>query len=132
MAIPHSSKSRRSSSAKAEMDPALLTVESTRVALQEKQWTATALVETLHTRIEKDDTHAWLTYPPERALVQAAAIDKLADKGGALPPLAGVPNGIKDVILTRGLRTTASSKVLQHFFPPYDAPAVARLEAAGP
>jgi aspartyl-tRNA(Asn)/glutamyl-tRNA(Gln) amidotransferase subunit A len=113
------------------MDPALLTIESTRVALQEKQFTATSLVETLHTRIEKDDTHAWLTYPPERALVQAAAIDKLADKGDPLPPLAGVPIGVKDVILTRGLRTTAGSKVLQHFFPPYDATAVARLEAAG-
>jgi len=113
------------------MDPTLLTVESTRVALQEKQWTATALIETLHARIEKDDTHAWLTYPPERALAQAGAIDRLADKGDPLPPLAGVPVGIKDVISTRGLRTTAGSKMLQHYFPPYDATAVARLEAAG-
>ncbi|MBI2678895.1 MAG: Asp-tRNA(Asn)/Glu-tRNA(Gln) amidotransferase subunit GatA [Candidatus Koribacter versatilis] len=113
------------------MDPTVLTVESTRVAIQEKQFSATALVEALHARIERDDTHAWLTHPPERALAQAAAIDKLADKGGPLPPLAGVPIGIKDVILTRGLRTTAGSKVLQHFFPPYDATAVARLEAAG-
>jgi len=113
------------------MDPTVLTVESTRVALEEKQWTATALIEALHARIEKDDTHAWLTYPPERALAQAAVIDRLADKGDALPPLAGVPIGIKDVISTRGLRTTAGSKMLQHYFPPYDATAVARLEAAG-
>src|SRR5438270_11718055 len=134
MAGQHSSKCRRSSSDELmmlTMDPALLTIESTRIALQEKQFTATSLVESLHGRIEKDDTHAWLTYPPERALAQAAAIDKLADKGDALPPLAGAPIGIKDVILTRGLRTTAASKVLQHFFPPYDATAVARLEAAG-
>src|SRR3954463_15600432 len=113
------------------METNLLTVESTRVAIQQKQFSATALVEALLAKIEKDDTHAWLVFPPERALAQAAAIDRLADKGDALPPLAGVPIGIKDVISTRGMRTTAGSKMLEHYFPPYDASAVARLEAAG-
>src|SRR3954466_8637984 len=113
------------------METNLLTIESTRVALQQKQFSATALVQALLQHIEKDDTHAWLIFPPERALAQAAAIDRLADKGDAPPPLAGVPIGIKDVISTRGMRTTAGSKMLQHYFPPYDATAVARLEAAG-
>src|SRR4051812_11426333 len=113
------------------METRLLTIESTRVAIQEKQFSATALVEALLQQIERDDTHAWLIFPPERALAQAAAVDRLADKGDALPPLAGVPIGIKDVISTRGMRTTAGSKMLQHYFPPYDATAVARLEAAG-
>ena len=48
-----------------------------------------------------------------------------------LPPLAGVPIGIKDVMVTKGIRTTAGSKILDNFIPPYDCTAVARLEAAG-
>jgi len=48
-----------------------------------------------------------------------------------LPPLGGVPVGIKDVLCTRGLRTTAGSKILGNFVPPYDCTAVARMEAAG-
>ena len=46
-------------------------------------------------------------------------------------PLAGVPVAFKDNLCTRGVRTTASSRILEHFVPPYDATAVARLEAAG-
>ncbi|MGH9600931.1 MAG: Asp-tRNA(Asn)/Glu-tRNA(Gln) amidotransferase subunit GatA, partial [Terriglobales bacterium] len=72
-----------------------------------------------------------LTLCRERALAQAERVDRMAKRGQPLPPLAGVPVAIKDVILTRGVRSTAGSKVLQHFFPPYDATAVARLEAAG-
>ena len=63
--------------------------------------------------------------------MQAAYIDALADKGDALPALAGVPIAIKDVFATRGVRTTAGSKVLANFIAPYDATAVQRLEGAG-
>jgi aspartyl-tRNA(Asn)/glutamyl-tRNA(Gln) amidotransferase subunit A len=52
-------------------------------------------------------------------------------EGKPLPPLAGVPIAIKDVMVTRGVRTTAGSKILENFVPPYDCTAVARLEAAG-
>ncbi|HEX3585767.1 MAG TPA: Asp-tRNA(Asn)/Glu-tRNA(Gln) amidotransferase subunit GatA, partial [Candidatus Angelobacter sp.] len=52
-------------------------------------------------------------------------------KGDPLPPLAGVPIGIKDVMVTKGIRTTAGSKILDNFIPPYDCTAVARLESAG-
>ena len=48
-----------------------------------------------------------------------------------LPPLGGVPVGIKDVMSTRGVRTTAGSKILDKYIPPYDCTAVARMEAAG-
>jgi aspartyl-tRNA(Asn)/glutamyl-tRNA(Gln) amidotransferase subunit A len=55
----------------------------------------------------------------------------MAAEGKPLPPLAGVPVGIKDVMSTRGVRTTAGSKSLEHYIPPYDCTAVARMEAAG-
>src|SRR5437588_9015044 len=58
-------------------------------------------------------------------------MDRMAAEGKPLPPLGGVPVGIKDVMVTRGLRTTAGSKVLKNFVPPYDCTAVAHLEAAG-
>src|SRR5437867_13364566 len=51
--------------------------------------------------------------------------------GDPLPPLAGVPVGIKDVMVTRGVRSTAGSKILGNYIPPYDCTAVARMEAAG-
>ena len=55
----------------------------------------------------------------------------MAAEGKTLPPLGGVPVGIKDVMSTRGLRTTAGSKILEKYIPPYDCTAVARMEGAG-
>ena len=55
----------------------------------------------------------------------------MAAEGKTLPALGGVPVGIKDVISTRGVRTTAGSKILENYIPPYDGTAVARMEAAG-
>lgn len=111
----------------------LLTVESTRTAIQEQQITATALAEAFLKRIESEDAKigAYLSTCRERALAKAAEIDNLARRGAPLPPLGGVPVAIKDVLLTQGLRTTAGSKILQNFIAPYDCTAVARLEQAG-
>ena len=67
----------------------------------------------------------------ERALARAAAVDRARAAGTPLGPLAGVPLAVKDNICTRGMRTTASSKILAHYVPPYDATVVQRLEAAG-
>jgi len=117
----------------AEMDLNSLTVESTRTAIQERSITATALAEAFLEKIEREDeaVGAYLLTCHERALAQAAAIDARAQRGDPLPPLGGVPVAIKDVLLTQGLRTTAGSKILQHFIAPTDATAVARLEQAG-
>ena len=84
-------------------------------------------------RIEKLNPrlNVFLSLTKERAFEQAARIDAMAAKGDPLPPLAGVPVGIKDVLVTQGAPSTAGSKILQGYRPPYDCTAVARLEAAG-
>jgi aspartyl-tRNA(Asn)/glutamyl-tRNA(Gln) amidotransferase subunit A len=75
--------------------------------------------------------NVYLSLTKERALEQAARVDALAAKGDPLPVLAGVPVGIKDVLVMKGAPATAGSKILQGYCPPYDATAVLKLEAAG-
>jgi aspartyl-tRNA(Asn)/glutamyl-tRNA(Gln) amidotransferase subunit A len=110
-----------------------LTIDAARSAVAERRTTATALAEAHYARIEKEDPAigAYLTLCKERALAQAERIDRLAAEGKSLPALAGVPVGIKDVMVTEGVRTTAGSKILKNYVPPYDCTAVARMEAAG-
>jgi aspartyl-tRNA(Asn)/glutamyl-tRNA(Gln) amidotransferase subunit A len=74
---------------------------------------------------------AFLKVTPERARAQAAAADERAARGRRLGPLDGVPLAVKDLFLTRGIETTAASRILEGFVPPYDAAVVERLEAAG-
>jgi len=115
------------------MHLASLTIDAARSAIRERKTTAIALAEAHYAKIQSDDAQigAYLTISKERALAKAAEIDALAEKGGALPPLAGVPVGIKDVMVTCGVRTTAGSKILDNYIPPYDCTAVKRLETAG-
>ncbi|MGD0628610.1 MAG: Asp-tRNA(Asn)/Glu-tRNA(Gln) amidotransferase subunit GatA [Terracidiphilus sp.] len=84
-------------------------------------------------RIARVNPHlnVYLSLTKERALAQAELIDAMAAKGDPLPPLAGVPVAIKDVMVMQGAAATAGSKILKGYHPPYDATAVARLEAAG-
>jgi aspartyl-tRNA(Asn)/glutamyl-tRNA(Gln) amidotransferase subunit A len=83
-------------------------------------------------RIEAVDgsLNAFNTVSADRALSRAAEIDRRRGDF-ASAPLAGVPIALKDNICTRGIRTTASSRILETFVPPYDATVVERLHAAG-
>jgi len=110
-----------------------LTIDSVRSAIADSKTSAIALAEAFYAKIESDDPKigAFLILSKERALAKAAQIDDLAQKGKDLPPLAGVPVAIKDVMVTKDVRTTAGSKILGNYVPPYDCTAVARLEAAG-
>jgi aspartyl-tRNA(Asn)/glutamyl-tRNA(Gln) amidotransferase subunit A len=110
-----------------------ITIDAARSAVAQQQTTALALAEAHYAHIKQRDGEigAFLTLCRDRALAQADRIDRMAAEGKPLPPLAGVPVAIKDVMSTRGVRTTAGSKMLDKYIPPYDCTAVARLEAAG-
>ncbi len=110
-----------------------LTLAEARSAVVEGRVSAVALAEQHLERIAAVDgeIHSFLKVTRERALVQAEKVDAAVRAGEALGRLAGVPVGIKDVLTTRGVETTAGSKILSGYHPPYDATAVARLEAAG-
>ncbi len=75
--------------------------------------------------------HAFLHVDTEGALAQAAAADERRAAGGDVPDLLGVPIAVKDIATTKGLPTTAGSRILEGWVPPYDATLVARLRAAG-
>jgi aspartyl-tRNA(Asn)/glutamyl-tRNA(Gln) amidotransferase subunit A len=109
------------------------TIESVRESLETKQISARELVSDSYARIERrnPELNAFLTLCPERAYAQAEKIDRLIAEKAPLPPMAGVPMAIKDVISTRGVRSTCGSRILETYTPPYDATAVERLERAG-
>jgi aspartyl-tRNA(Asn)/glutamyl-tRNA(Gln) amidotransferase subunit A len=94
---------------------------------------AADLAETYYDRIAalNPQLNVYLSLTKDRALEQAARVDAIAAKGDPLPPLAGVPVGIKDVLVVRGTPATAGSKILKGYWPPYDATVVSKLEAAG-
>jgi len=75
--------------------------------------------------------NVYLSLTKDRASAQAERVDALATKGDPLPVLAGIPVGIKDVLVMRGAPATAGSKILKGYQPPYDATVVEKLEAAG-
>jgi aspartyl-tRNA(Asn)/glutamyl-tRNA(Gln) amidotransferase subunit A len=74
--------------------------------------------------------HAFNTVVGEQALARATALDRERDRWRG-KPLLGVPVALKDNLCTRGVRTTASSRILESFVPPYSATVVEKLEAAG-
>ena len=90
------------------MDFTTLTISQIHEVLKTRQATAVEIAQAHLARIEQKDkeVRAYLSLCPERALAQAKKVDEAIAAGGALAPLAGVPVAVKDVILTRGTRTT--------------------------
>jgi len=109
-----------------------MTIREIRDAIRSGRQSAAAICRDALARIDalNPRLNAFNTVAGDRALARAEAIDRGRDRWRDAP-LAGVPIAIKDNICTRGLRTTASSRMLEHFVPPFDATVVARLEAAG-
>ncbi|MFL6414484.1 MAG: Asp-tRNA(Asn)/Glu-tRNA(Gln) amidotransferase subunit GatA [Bryobacteraceae bacterium] len=112
---------------------ASLDISSIRNGLLKKQFSATELATQALNYAERENqkTNAYLTFSPERALRTAAKVDADIASGLSGGVLAGVPLGVKDVIVTQGLRTTCGSRALETYVPPYDATAVYRLESEG-
>jgi aspartyl-tRNA(Asn)/glutamyl-tRNA(Gln) amidotransferase subunit A len=108
-------------------------ITSVRSALETKKISARELTAEFYARIEQrnPELNAFLALCPERAFAQADRIDKGVASSHPLPPLAGIPLGIKDVLSTRGVRSTCGSRILENYVPPYDCTAIERLERAG-
>jgi aspartyl-tRNA(Asn)/glutamyl-tRNA(Gln) amidotransferase subunit A len=109
-----------------------LTVTAARAALDAGDVTAVELTEAALARIAATEpqVRAYITVTADVALEQARAADA-ARASGASGPLQGIPIGIKDVLCTSGVETTAGSRILEGFKPPYDATVVERLQAGG-
>jgi aspartyl-tRNA(Asn)/glutamyl-tRNA(Gln) amidotransferase subunit A len=110
-----------------------LTIPAIRESLLKKAFSAKEVAEAAIAFAERENpaTNAYLTFSPELALEAAERVDASIANGGYIGALAGVPVGIKDVLVTKGVRTTCGSKVLEHYVPPYNATAVDRLESEG-
>ena len=108
------------------------TLKQLRAEIETGTTKATDLASSYFERIERinPELNVYLQLAKDRAFAQAERVDGLAAKGGPLPVLAGIPVGIKDVLVVRGIPSTAGSKILKGYRPPYDATAVEKLEAA--
>jgi aspartyl-tRNA(Asn)/glutamyl-tRNA(Gln) amidotransferase subunit A len=100
--------------------------------VQSKEVSARELTRAYLDRVASgDDLGAYLLVDDEGALRRAVEIDRAIGRGETVGPLAGVPLALKDIFVTRGMATTAASKILGGWVPPYDGTAVARLRQAG-
>lgn len=111
----------------------LLTAHEIHELLIKKEISAEELNKAIYARIEAvdDRIQAYITRTAGKALDQARAVDKQISNGEKVTPLAGIPIAIKDNICTDGIKTTAGSKILSNYTPPYSATVVKKLEAAG-
>ena len=115
------------------MSFAALTLYDAGKKLRAGELTSVELTEAVFDRIAASDgrIHAYLTVEREAALALARAADGRVRVNDRDSPLLGIPVALKDNFLTQGLRTTAASKMLGEFVPPYDATTVRKLRAAG-
>lgn len=120
----------------ADTDPsdlADLTIVGAAAGLRKGDFSATDLLEAVHKRatMTEAELHAYLTIDRTGAAQAAVAADSAFRRGEDAGPLQGIPVALKDNMVTRGIETTCSSKILAGWIPPYDATVVSRLQAAG-
>lgn len=110
-----------------------LTIIQAHTKLSKGEITCLELVESCIKRIENTDDkiHAFLARDFDNAREQAKKVDAKIKKGEKIGILEGIPCSIKDIIITKGVKTTASSKMLQDYTPVFDATVIEKLKAAG-
>lgn len=110
-----------------------LTAHKLHEKLKAREITSVELTNSVYERIESVEQHikGYLTLTKDIAFEQANSADAGFQKGDEMSPLAGIPIAIKDVICTKGVRTTCASKILSNFVPPYDATVMTRLNQQG-
>ncbi len=115
------------------MDLYRLTIHELRDLIQQGQVSPVEVVQNLFIRIGQveDRIQAYNTLTPRTALAFAKKFEDMLVRKEKVPPLAGIPLAIKDLICTKGVATTCSSKILENYIPPYNATVVNRLNAAG-
>ena len=115
------------------MNISTLTISQIKADLASRKYSAFELAESAlsFAAAENPKTNAYLHFSADRALAAARAVDAKLARGEPAGLLGGVPIAIKDVIVTKGIRTTCGSKLLEHYIPPYDATAIVRLEQEG-
>src|SRR3989344_7851185 len=115
------------------MNIADFTIKSAHEALKSKEFSVLELMHASLDRIKKvdDKIHAFLLVTESAARKQAEKAQKIIDDGSDISPLTGIPIAHKDMFLTDGIETTASSNILKGYIPPYTATAVKRLEESG-
>jgi len=114
------------------MDLLTAKISEVTAAIRNKKISAVEVVSYFLARIEKMNPriNAFVSINDE-ALSEAKKIDELVKNNKELGELAGIPIGIKDMLCTKGLKTTAASKMLKNFIPPYDATVVKKLKEQG-
>jgi aspartyl-tRNA(Asn)/glutamyl-tRNA(Gln) amidotransferase subunit A len=115
------------------MELSSLSIKQAADGFKSKKFSARELVQAVLTRIEKLEPKldAYLLVTSDLAERQAEKADQLIANGQLQSPLVGIPASIKDIIVTKGIRTTAASKILEDFIPPYSATVYEKLETAG-
>jgi aspartyl-tRNA(Asn)/glutamyl-tRNA(Gln) amidotransferase subunit A len=109
-----------------------LSIKSVRRQIAARELSAVDLCNAAFERIEKlTELNAFITLTKEAALAKAEAFDQAAQKGEALPPLAGTVLAVKDNMVMDGVKTTAGSKILYNYIAPYTGTFIERLQAAG-
>ncbi|MBI3061444.1 MAG: Asp-tRNA(Asn)/Glu-tRNA(Gln) amidotransferase subunit GatA [Deltaproteobacteria bacterium] len=110
-----------------------LTLHDLHGKLEKREVSSVEITESVFQRISstEEKLHCYITLCRDAAVQEAKRADERLKRGEASAPLLGIPVALKDIFLTRGLRTTCASKILGSFIPPYDATTVRKLKEAG-